>query len=202
MSDLGRKAQLQVFQRHIKAKGIPGKQRYRKQERGLKALQRVWRCQSAKCTVWGDRRKQAGRSPEPVITHLFKVPGLLYVWGQMQTSQIDFSPKEPAVNLAERVLQPLALLCAPLGHHEHHTQQSQKPSHAGPIRHCMLHCLSHFPLCQSWQNSEELSTNWIWDDSLQTKDLKLENLSSNTLAVRLLVQLVQFVVWEPVEVKG
>lgn len=118
---------------------------------------------------------------------------LPYIWGRMQISQIDFSPKESAVNLAEHVLQPPALLRAPLGHQECHTQQSQKLPHAGPIRHCMLRCLSHFPLCQSWQSPEELSTNWIWDDSLQTKDLKLENLSNNILAIRLLVHVVQLV---------
>lgn len=67
----------------------------------------------------------------------------------MQISQILFSPKESAVSLAESMLQPLALLCAPFGHHEHYTQQSQKPSHAGPIRHRILYSLSHFPSANS-----------------------------------------------------
>lgn len=114
-----------------------------KQERGLGVLQIVWRCQM-QSAQFGQAEENKAR--ELIIIHLLEVLGLLY--GQMQTSWILFSPKEPAMSLVESMLQPLALLCAPLGHREHHTQQPPKPPHAGPIRHCILHCLSHFPLCQ------------------------------------------------------
>lgn len=138
-----------------------------KQERGLGKLQIVWRCQMQSAQFeQAEENKATEGARELIIIHLLEVLGLLYVWGQMQASWILFSPKEPTMSLVESMLQLLALLCARLGHLEHHTQQPPKPPHAGPIRHCILHSLSHFPLCQWWQNPEELSTNWIWDDAL------------------------------------
>lgn len=164
---------------------------YRSKKGGWRELQIVWWCQMHSAQFGQAEENKAREGARGlIIIHFLEALGLLYVWGQMQTSWILFSPKEAAMSLVESMLQLLALLCAPLGHHEHHTQQPPKPPHAGPIRHCILHCLSHFPQCQWWQNPEELSTNWIWDDSLCTRDLKLENLSSNTLAERLLVQIV------------
>lgn len=149
-----------------KAKGIPGRQTGIYKAR--KGVGRTAQFGDTKCKLqFGEieGNKSGEGTRELVMIHVLEVLGLLYVWGQMQISQIPFSSKEPAMSLAENTLQPLALLCAPFGHHEHYTQQSQKPHMLDPLgtAYSTVWVISPLPIVT---NPEELSTNWIWDDSL------------------------------------
>lgn len=137
-----------------------------------------------------------------VIIYVLEVLDPPYVWGQIQISQISFSLKEPTMSWAESMLQPPAPLCTPLGHHEHRAQQSQKPPHAGPIRHCMLHCLSHFPSANGdWtQRNSPLIEFEMTHSKLGTRNS--ETSVAIPLAVRFLGHFVQLVVWGASRSKG